>query len=131
MEAPIDPVKLATAYAQAAADMKATDITILDMRGLVYYTDMFVLCSANNRRQVAAIADEVRAVGKASFDVRPLGVEGTEAGKWVLCDMDDVVVHIFDTSMRGFYDLDGLWADAPRIDAPQGEIEEPAEPTFF
>jgi ribosome silencing factor RsfS/YbeB/iojap len=129
MEAPIDTVKLATALAQAAADTKASDIVILDMRGLVYYTDMFVLCSGRSGRQVSAIADAMRAVAKNDFGVLPLGVEGKETAKWVLVDLGDVVVHVFEESMRGFYNLDGLWADAPRLEAPEGE--EPAEPRFF
>ena len=127
MEAPIDPVKLATALAKAAADTKANDIVILDMRGLVDYTDMFVLCSGRSSRQVAAIADSVRALAKVEFELLPLGVEGKETGKWVLVDFGDAVVHVFDASMRGFYDLDGLWADAPRLESPStdGDGEEP------
>ena len=129
METPIDTVKLATRLAEAAADLKATDIAILDMRELVYYTDMFVLCSATNPRQVKAIADAVRATAKAEFSLMPMGVEGTEKGHWVLVDFGDAVVHIFEQSMRGFYNLDGLWEDAPRLEAPKGE--EPSEPQFF
>lgn len=129
MEAPIDPVTLATALAEAAADTKASDIVILDMRGLVDYTDMFVLCSGRSGRQVGAIADAVRTAAKVQFGLQPIGVEGAGTNKWVLVDLGDAVVHVFEESMRGFYNLDGLWADAPRLEAPQGD--EPAEPRFF
>jgi len=129
METATDPLQLAAALAQAAADTKAMDIVVLDMRGLVDYTDAFVLCSGRSSRQVGAIADAVRAKVKADFGVRPMAVEGKATGKWVLVDFSDVVVHIFEQSMRSFYDLDGLWADAPRLEAPPGA--EPEEPRFF
>ena len=131
VEAPIDSVKFAQALAEAAADKLAEDIAILDLRGKVDYTDLFVLCTARNGRQVGAIADAVRQVAKTDFDQLPLGVEGTEANQWVLVDLGDVVVHVFDQDMRGFYDLDGLWSDAPRLEAPQSSAEESSEPRFF
>ena len=132
MEAAIQPEALAQALAQACADTKATDISILDMRGLVDYTDTFVLCSGRSGRQVSAIADAVRSVAKSELSITPLGVEGQQTGKWVLVDFGDCVVHIFEASMRGFYDLDGLWADAPRFEAPLNEDEQTAEePRFF
>jgi ribosome-associated protein len=126
----LDPETLATALAQAAADMKAFDIVILDMRGLVDYTDMFVLCTANNPRQVAAIADEARAVAKRQFALRPLGVEGLQRSQWVLVDFGDAVMHVFDEASRAFYNLDALWQEAPRLEAPVGEPMV-GEPRFF
>lgn len=87
------------------------------MTGISSYCDAFVVCHANNRRQVRAIAEgiveELRAKGS-----RVIGVEGLEASRWVLVDTGDVIVHIFDEAMRGFYDLESLWGDAPRIDIP-------------
>lgn len=129
-EAPIDTEPFARALAQAAADMKATDIAILDMRGLVDYTDWFVLCNARNPRQVAAIADEVRTVAKQRFGQRPIGVEGLERGQWVLADFGDAVVHVFQEGARAFYNLDGLWQEAPRIEPPPAE-DTAGEPRFF
>ena len=125
----VDFIELAQLLAQTAADMQATDIVILDLRGRVYYTDAFVLCTARNRRQAIAIAEEVRAVVKNKFGTYPLRVEGKQAGQWILVEFEDVVVHIFDQARRGFYDLDGLWADAPRIEGPASD--EPSEPRFF
>ncbi len=119
LEAVIQSEVLARALAEAAAEKKAFDITILDLRGLVAYTDVFVICSARNRRQVQAIADEVRKVAKEKYSLYAKGAEGLEAARWVLVDFGAVVVHVFDEPMRGFYNLDGLWGDAPRLPAPE------------
>lgn len=73
-----------------------------------------MICHGSNRRQVRAIAegivDDLRKV-----QMRPIGVEGMDASRWVLLDFGDVVVHVFDEPLRGFYDLDSLWGDAPRM----------------
>ena len=119
-EGPIEPEDVATALAKAALEKKAFDLCILDMRGLVDYCDIFVLCSARNRRQVQAIAEFVRQHGKRELRLKPQATEGLEAARWVLVDFGDVVLHVFDEPMRGFYNLDGLWADAPRLEAPEG-----------
>jgi ribosome-associated protein len=76
-----------------------------------------VVCQANNRRQVRAIAEgiveDLRAQGR-----RVVGLEGLEAARWVLLDFGDVIVHVFDEPMRGFYDLETLWGDAGVVDVP-------------
>lgn len=123
LEAPIRPEDVAHALAEAVLDKKGLDIVILDMRGLIDYADVFVLCSATNRRQVKAIAEEVRLKGKHELGIQTVGVEGLQAARWVLVDFGDVVVHVFDAPLRGFYNLDGLWADAPRIPPPEGAEE--------
>jgi ribosome-associated protein len=102
-------------------------VTLLDLTGVASYCDGFVICSGTSRRHVRAIAEgiiqDLREQGKS-----PLGVEGLDASRWVLIDFGDVLVHVFDDPMRGFYDLDGLWADARRIPfesntpAPQGAV---------
>jgi len=114
---------MAHLLALAALEKKAHDLAILDMRGLIDYSDVFVICSATNRRQVKAIAEEVRRSGKRDHGFTFSGVEGLEAARWVLVDFGDVVVHVFDDPLRGFYDLDGLWADAPRLPLPEGAEE--------
>jgi ribosome-associated protein len=110
--------------AKAAAERKAEDIVLLNLSGVSSFCDGFVLCSGSNRRQVRAIAegiiDELR-----KLKIRPMGVEGLDASRWVLIDFGDIVVHVFDEPMRGFYDLDALWADAPRIPF---EADGPAAP---
>ena len=115
--------------------MKAGDIVILDLRELVDYTDIFVLCTARNPRHVHAIAEEVRRVAKRELEIQCAGVEGMTAARWVLVDFESVVVHVFDQPMRGFYNLDGLWAEAPRLPSPApapGEEDEILfpEPSF-
>ena len=97
------------------------------MRGLIDYADIFVLCTANNRRQVQAIAESVRQYSKKELKTFPNSVEGADAARWVLVDFGDVVVHVFDEPHRGFYDLDGLWIDAPRLATPEDRSEVPAD----
>lgn len=98
------------------------------MNDLVQYTDYFLLCSASNRRQVLAIADAVLERAK-ELGVETRGAEGRESGRWVLVDLGMVVVHIFDETYRGFYNLDGLWSDAPRLEVPEPPEVEP-DPLF-
>jgi ribosome-associated protein len=80
-----------------------------------------MICHGTNRRQVRAIAEgiveDLRALG-----ARPIGVEGLDASRWVLIDYGDVVIHVFDEAMRGFYDLDALWGDAPRLQVDLGPV---------
>ena len=83
------------------------------MRKLMYLTDYFILVTARNARHAQALANELSQVLKAQ-KTRPLSVEGLPDGHWVLFDVGDVVVHIFDEVTRKFYDLENLWADAPR-----------------
>jgi len=113
--------ELASALSKAVLEKKALDVAILDMRNLVSYTDAFVLCTATNPRQVKAIAEYVREVAKKDFGRTPTGTEGSESSRWILVDFGDVVVHVFDGALRGFYNLDGLWADAPRLPVPHVE----------
>jgi ribosome-associated protein len=100
--------------AQAALDKKAEDVLVLDVRGLTSYADYFVVMTADSERQAGAIADAVdeRLEGQGATKV---GVEGYESGRWILIDYGDVVAHVFNREARGFYDLEGLWADAPRF----------------
>lgn len=94
---------------------KAEDVVVIDVRGRTSYCDLFVLATGAQARQVRAMADGIVQFMKRGHGRRPAGVEGTDSGRWVLVDLGDVVVHAFDGPMRGYYDLDGLWADAPRI----------------
>lgn len=104
----------AMAIAQAALDKKAEDVTVLDVRGLTSYADYFVVMTADSDRQAGAIADHVEQTMKAK-GVSKVGVEGYESGRWILVDYGDVVAHVMNRESRGFYDLEGLWADAPRF----------------
>jgi len=104
----------ALAIASAALDKKAEDVTVLDVRGLASYADYFVLMTADSDRQAAAIADHVEATMKAKGQAK-VGAEGYETGRWILVDYGDVLAHVMSRDTRQFYDLEGLWADAPRL----------------
>ncbi len=101
--------------ARVAADNKARDIVVLDMRGITPLYDFFVLVTGTSRRQIHAIAEETDAAMHSQGDTR-LGIEGYEASRWVVQDYGDVVVHVFDPDARSYYGLEDLWADAPRVD---------------
>ena len=100
--------------AEAAENKKAFDIQILDLRGLTYITDYFVICSGNNTTQVSAIADWIGHT-LAKIGGYPSHVEGGAGSRWVLMDYGDVVVHVFDEETRIYYSLEKLWSDAPRV----------------
>ncbi len=104
----------ALAIAKAALDKLAEDVTVLDVRGLTSYADYFVVMTADSDRQASAIADHVEQTMK-KLGVPKVGVEGYESGRWILVDYGDVVAHVMNKESRGFYDLEGLWADAPRF----------------
>jgi ribosome-associated protein len=108
---------LAIRIAQAALDKKAEDLQVFDLRGLTSYTDFLVLCSGTSDRQVQAIAEGIE-VDLKTEDARVLGSEGYNEGQWILLDYGDVIVHIFFQHVRDFYDLEGLWSDAPRLSVP-------------
>jgi ribosome-associated protein len=102
------------AAVHAGADKKAENPVILDVRGLSGVADYFVLLSAESDRQAAAVADAVDD-RLTAMGAQRLGAEGRSGGGWVLLDFGDVVVHVMSQESRGFYDLEGLWADAPRV----------------
>ncbi len=107
--------ELAELCARVALNTKAEDLVILDVRRLALFTDFFVIMSGRSTRHVQGlamvIADELR-----SKRVSGTNCEGLAKGKWVLLDFNDVVVHIFYKDSRSFYNLEGLWHDAPRIE---------------
>jgi ribosome-associated protein len=107
-------LELATAAAQAAADKKADDIVLLDVSEQLVITDAFVIASAPNERQVAAIVDEIEERLRL-LDAKPVRREGAREGRWVLLDFIDVVVHVQHTEERTFYSLERLWKDCPTI----------------
>jgi ribosome-associated protein len=104
----------ALSIARAGLDKKAEDVLVLDVRGLTSYADYFVIMTAESDRQAGAIADHVEETMKAQGATK-VGVEGYESGRWILVDYGDVVAHVLSREARGFYDLEGLWADAPRV----------------
>ena len=105
--------ELAREIARFALEKKARDVLELDMRGLVGYTDYFLVCSGNTDRQVKAIHDAIHAGVKHEHSVLPRRVEGVSRAQWVLMDYLDVVVHLFTPATREFYRLEQLWGEAP------------------
>lgn len=85
----------------------------LEVRELTSYADYFIICSGTSRRQVQALAQHLEE-GLAAVGLKPLGVEGAQEGLWILLDFNEVIVHIFHQPWREFYDLEGLWLEAPR-----------------
>ena len=129
-EVAIESEEICRTLAEAALHAKGADVAVLDLRRLVDYTDLVLLVTARNRRHVQAIAEEIRRVGKHELGMTSLGIEGMTTGRWVLVDLGRVVVHIFDEPMRAFYNLDGLWSDAPRLPLPDGASDEPTLSTI-
>jgi ribosome-associated protein len=101
--------------AQAAFAKKGDDVVILDVGEVLAITDSFVIASAPNDRLVRTIAEEVERQIKERGGPGPLRVEGFREGDWVLLDYGDFVVHVFREEIRRFYDLERLWADAPKV----------------
>jgi ribosome-associated protein len=97
----------------SAAEKKAIDPVVLDVSQLVQIVDYFVILSGANRRQVATLIDEIEERLRDE-GLRPLRREGVSEAEWALLDYGDVVIHIFRDEVRHFYDLERLWADAPR-----------------
>jgi ribosome-associated protein len=104
-------------FVQAAMGKKAQKVVVLDVRELTSIADVFIICSGRSNRQVTAIAEHIQTDLK-THSIRPLSIEGTQDGHWVLMDYGHVVIHVFYEPVRGFYDLEGLWSDAKRIQTP-------------
>jgi ribosome-associated protein len=111
---PLDSGEKALEIARLALDRKALELVVLDMAGLVMYTDFFVICSGQSTQQVKAIVERIEE-GLKGGGIRPQGVEGRTFAHWVLMDYGDVIVHVFEEETREFYELDKLWMDAPRV----------------
>ena len=116
-----------TAAIAAALDKKAEHLVVLDLTKSSAFTDFFVICTGNNRRQVQAIADGVEeAIGKRG--TKPALVEGYDRGDWVLLDYFDFIVHIFSPDARAFYALERLWGNAKRIEVAEPEAPQHSTP---
>jgi ribosome-associated protein len=126
-EAIIESNDFARLSVRAASEMKAEELVVLDVRELASYCDYFVLCNGTNARQVRAIAQSVLDLIKKRRGSPPKA-EGMEAARWVLVDLGDVLLHVFDGPMRGYYDLDALWIDARRVPLSEFGLNEDGLP---
>jgi len=116
-----------TEAARAAASKKGEDTVVLDVEKVLGITDAFVVTSGTNRRQVLTIAEEVEAQVKAAGGPAPLRTEGLSDAQWVLLDYGDFVVHVFQEEIRRYYDLERLWADAPRVEWEEAAVARVAQ----
>ena len=109
----VDSAALADRVAAIASDRKAIDVRVLDLRGIVAYTDFFVICSGNSERQTKAIHDAVHLELKDDAGLLPRRAEGAREARWILLDYLDCVLHVFTPEARERYRLEQLWGEAP------------------
>lgn len=110
-----DRVARASAIAEAALDKKCQQLVALDVREVTSVADTFILVTGTSDRHTRAIADAVVEASRRDGS-EPLGVEGYDEGRWVLIDLGDVIVHVFQAEVRAAYDLERLWSDAPALE---------------
>ncbi|MDP4014355.1 MAG: ribosome silencing factor [Candidatus Nanopelagicales bacterium] len=121
MSCQANAVEWARIAASAAADKKATDIVALDVSGVFAITDVFLICSAVNQRQVAAVVDEIEFRLKQAGAAPPRR-EGQQEGRWVLLDFGDIVAHVQLREERELYGLERLWRDCPALDVAAAAV---------
>lgn len=110
----IDSQQILETAVKAADSKRAEEIVALDVRELSLLADYFMICQANSERQINAIVEEViEQEEKAQVEIKR--IEGKDGGKWVLIDLGEVIVHVFQASERAFYNLEKLWSDAPMV----------------
>jgi ribosome-associated protein len=109
-------LELALAAARTAADNRATDLVVLDLKELTSEFDYFVLATGSSRRQLHAIAEEIDNVLEREMHDRRYGREGFDESRWILLDYGNVVIHLFDQETREYYRLEDLWGQARRVD---------------
>lgn len=114
----VDSWEKALLLSRFALEKKAYDLVLMEVRGITSIADYFIICSGRSDRQVQSIAQGIEE-NLGAMGTRPLAVEGMSRGQWVLMDFSDVIVHIFYQPVREFYDLEGLWDHAPRVELPE------------
>ena len=107
--------KFALAAAKIAAERHCSDIVVLDLTGMSPATDYFVIATGTSNRQMRTVADEISEAAR-ECGLQRFGRAGYEQARWILLDYVDVVVHIFDSEYRNYYDLELLWGDARRLE---------------
>ena len=115
LPAPISGEHIARAAVDAAANKKADDIVLLDIRDVASMADYFVICSASNDRQLKSVVEGIEQELKENEGVRPVHVEGAQGSGWVLVDFGDVVCHVFKPEERDYYKLEDLWLGAKTL----------------
>ena len=115
-ETELNPLEQARRTAALCEEKLATDVTILDMRGVCDFTDFFVIATGRNARQTKAIYDEVAGVLKKDHRLLPRSSAGVAEASWIVADYLDVVLHLFTPETRGFYRLEDMWSDVPSVE---------------
>ena len=115
MTAELDP--MLDLIVNAMLQRKVIAPVLLDVQELTSVADYFIICSGSSNRQVSAIAQTIKKELK-KHKYKPLSIDGLQEGQWVLMDFGHVVIHIFYDPVRNFYDLEGLWTDAARVETP-------------
>ena len=110
---------------ESVVEKKAAAIQVFNVEGIISYCDRFVICSGASSRQVRAIADNIVQVLKKEHNLLPLGVEGKNSDKWVLVDFGDIIIHVLTHEARGYYSLEDLWMDAPKVPLSDLGIDDP------
>ena len=111
-----DGLQLALAAARVAALNRGQDVTVLDLREVTPICDFFVIATGTSRRQLHAMSEEIDEKLETDLGDKRFGREGYDESRWILLDYGNVVIHLFDEETRKFYDLEGLWGDAKKVD---------------
>ena len=114
----VDSWEKALLVVRSALEKKAYDLILMEVREVTSIADYFIICSGRSDRQVQGIARGIEE-NLSGAGIPLLSVEGVSRGQWVLMDFSDVIVHIFYQPVREFYDLEGLWHHAPRVELPE------------
>jgi len=110
-----DALRIAKVAAQAADEKQAIDVTVLDVGEILAITDLFVVASAGNKRQVRTICDAITDAVRRETGRSPLSSEGVTEQQWILIDYGSVVIHVFDDETRRFYEIERLYRDVPAV----------------
>jgi ribosome-associated protein len=111
-------------YLSVVLKRKPRSVAAIDVSSLTSYTDTLIIVEAGSHRQVTSLAEHV-VTGLKSQKIKPLGTEGIKEGEWALLDYGSLIIHIFESKAKAFYDLEGLWSDAPHLDL--SEFESPVK----
>ncbi|NIP23438.1 MAG: ribosome silencing factor [Phycisphaerae bacterium] len=108
----MEGLELAHVLVDTILDKKGSDILLLDLRDEAIFTDYFLICNGESKRQLQTLADSISEDAKAKADVKPWGKEGEPESGWMLIDYGDLIVHLFHPDTRHYYDLEDLWQNA-------------------
>jgi len=117
-----DPSEALAPYLTVIFNRKPRSVTAIDVRSLTSYTDTLIIVEAGAPRQVTSLAEHV-VTGLKAQKIKPMGTEGIKEGEWALLDYGSRIIHVFETRAKAFYDLEGLWSDAPRLDLSEFDNE--------